>query len=164
VPFSMLASIVPRWLALAPPGRHARAHARLRLASSALARINPAGNRSGIGQNERDGIAIRRRVQSKMNSLSPKASKRCHIDGVEPGERIFHLRTRCAVDDDACGLQYFRKSLAKVRTEPLHVGHDSGGVLEALIDVADLSIITDCPVVIEHTYLIFPGRFNQLRH
>jgi len=32
----------------------------------ALARVNPAGNRSGIGPNERDGIAIRRRVILKM--------------------------------------------------------------------------------------------------
>jgi hypothetical protein len=100
---------------------------------------------------------------AELNSLSSKASKRGHIDGIELGERILHLHTRCAVDDDARGLQYFHKSLAKVRAEPLQVGHDSGGVLEALIDVADLSIITDCPMVIEHTYLISPGRFNQLR-
>jgi hypothetical protein len=98
-----------------------------------------------------------------QNPLPSKASKRGHIDGVEPGDRILHLHTRCAVDDEARGLQYFHKSLAKVRAEPLQVSHDSGGVLEALIDVADVSIITDCPMVIEHTYLIFPGRFNQLR-
>jgi hypothetical protein len=48
-----------------------------------------------------------------------------------------------AVDDDARGLEYFHKSRGKVRVEQLQVGHDSGGVLEALIDVADLSIIID---------------------
>ena len=103
------------------------------------------------------------RETAELNSLSPKASKRRHIDGVEPGDRILQLLTRCAVDDDARGLQYFHKSLGKVRAEPLQVGHEGGGVLEAFIDVADLSIITDCPVVIEHTCLISPGRFNQLR-
>jgi len=92
-----------------------------------------------------------------------KASKRCHIDGVRRGERILHLHTRCAADDEARGLQYFEKSRGKVRAEQLQVGYDSGGVLEALIDVADLSIITDCPPGSEHTYFI-PVRFDQLRH
>ena len=83
-----------------------------------------------------------------------KACKRCHIDGVERGDRILHLRSRCAVDDEARGLQYFEKSRGKGRAERLHVAYDSGGVLEALIDVADLSIITDCHLVSEKTYLI----------
>ena len=68
-----------------------------------------------------------------------KACKRCHIDGIERGDRILHLCTRCAVDDETRGLQYFEKSLGKLRAERLHVVCDSGGVLEALIDVADLS-------------------------
>src|SRR5271165_2429766 len=72
-----------------------------------------------------------------------KASKRCQIDGVGRGERILHLHTRRAVDDEACGLQYFEKSRGKVRAKQLQMVHNSGGVLEALIDVADLSIITD---------------------
>src|ERR1700757_143672 len=87
------------------------------------------------------------------NSLSSKASNRCHIDGVEPGDRILQLLTRCAVDDDPRGLEYFHKSLGKVRTEPLQVAHYSSGVLEAFVDVADLSIITDSPMVIEHPRL-----------
>ena len=70
---------------------------------------------------------------------------RRHIDGVEPGDRILQLLTRCAVDDDARGLQYFHKSLGKVRAEPLQVAHYRSGVLEAFIDVADVSIITDSP-------------------
>ncbi len=95
-----------------------------------------------------------RRIQRLYRVLDPlggtivcgmlsKACKRCHIDGVELGDRLLHLRTRCAVDDDARGLQYCEKSLAKLRAERLHVAYHSGGVLEALIDVADLSILTD---------------------
>jgi hypothetical protein len=40
----------------------------------------------------------------------------------------------------------------------------AGGVLVALIEVADLSIITDCPLVIQCTDLISLGRFNHRRH
>jgi hypothetical protein len=36
--------------------------------------------------------------------------------------------------------------------------HDSAGVLEALIDVADLSIIADCELAGEKPYLL-PVRF-----
>ena len=56
------------------------------------------------------------------------------------------------------------ESRGKVRAKRLQVGHDGGGVLEALIDVLDLPVITDCPVVIQCTYLISLGRFNQRRH
>jgi hypothetical protein len=83
-----------------------------------------------------------------------KASKRCHIDGVGRGERILHLHTRCAIDYEACGLQYFEKSRGKVRAKRLQMVHDSGGVLEALLDVADLSVITDRQLAGEKTYLL----------
>ena len=83
-----------------------------------------------------------------------KASNRCHIDGVGRGERILHLHTRCAVDYEACGRQYFEKSRGKVRAEQLQMVHNSDGVLETLIDVADLSIITDCELASEKTYLL----------
>src|ERR1700731_2782416 len=73
-----------------------------------------------------------------------KASKRCHIDGFGRGERILHLHTRCAEDYEACGLQYFEKSRGKVRAKRLQMVHDSGGVPEALIDVADLPNCTAC--------------------
>jgi hypothetical protein len=56
------------------------------------------------------------------------------------------------------------ESRGKVRAKRLQVGHDGGGVLEALIDVLDLPVITDCPVVIQCTYLISLGRFNHGRH
>ena len=87
-----------------------------------------------------------------------KASKRCHIDGVGRGERILHLHIRCAVDYEACGLQHIEKARGKVRAKRLQMVHDSGGVLEALIDVADLSVITDCELAGEKTYLL-PVRF-----
>jgi len=90
-----------------------------------------------------------------------KASKRSHIDGAERGERILHRHTRCAVDDEARGLQYFEKSRGKGRAERLRVAYDSGGVLEALIDVADLSIITDCELASEKTYLLWFASSNS---
>jgi len=69
------------------------------------------------------------RSKKLLKGMLSKACKRCHIDGVEPGDRILHLRTRCAVDDEARGLQYFEKSRGKGRAERLRVAYDSGGVL-----------------------------------
>ena len=42
-----------------------------------------------------------------------------------------------------------------------NVGHHGGGVLEAFIDVADLPIIADRPLVIQCTELIFLGGVNS---
>jgi hypothetical protein len=46
------------------------------------------------------------------------------------------------------GFTTFRESRGKVRAERLQVGQGGVGVLVAFIEVADLSIITDCPLVI----------------
>jgi len=124
-----------------------------------LSRDNRFGWVWALSQLERIGA----KALSIVCGMLSKASKRCHVDGVGRGERILHLHTRCTVDDEARGLQYSEKSLGKLRAERLQMVHDSGGVLEALIDVADLSIITDCELASEKTYLL-PVRFKQLRH
>jgi len=68
-----------------------------------LIRVSNAQNRGSA-----KALAIVRGVLSK-------ACRRCYIDGMERGDRILHLGTRCAVDDEARGLQYFEKSFGKLR-------------------------------------------------
>ena len=87
-------------------------------------------------------------VSGPKTSLSTKAPKRCHVDGAGTGERILDLRTRCAVDNETCELHRFIESSGKVRIEMLHVGHHGDGVPEAFIDVADLSIIANGPLIV----------------
>jgi hypothetical protein len=35
----------------------------------------------------------------ESNSLSSEAAKRRHVDGIQPGDCILHLCTRCAIDN-----------------------------------------------------------------
>jgi hypothetical protein len=98
--------------------------------------------------------ATQRKPTSRTDALYSVVSSRCtprkaperrHVDGVQSGERILQLRARRPIDNEACRLYQFDESRGKVRAERLHVGHSGGGVLVALIEMADLSIITDCP-------------------
>jgi hypothetical protein len=57
------------------------------------------------------------RKRAESNSLSSKAPERRHVYGAQPCEGILHLWARRAIDNQACGLPDYRKSLRKVRGE-----------------------------------------------
>src|SRR6516164_9696355 len=89
------------------------------------------------------------RQRAKSTSLSSEAVERQHVDRAQRREGFLHLCARRAIDNQARYLRCFRKSRSKLSRERVNVGCCCGGVLKTFIKMADLSIIADCPLVIQ---------------